>query len=82
MDIVNALLEKTTDVNCVDIDGVTALMWACYDEHENPAILRALLAKGARTDIKDKKGRTAMAWALQKGNTAKAAVLRDAGAAQ
>jgi len=82
INLLKAVLEKTTDINCVDTERLTALMWACYDEHENPVIIRALVDRGANLNMQDKKGQTALAWALKKGNTSKAAILRNAGALQ
>jgi ankyrin repeat protein len=78
--IVKAVAEKTTDINWQDIDGITALMWACYDEHDNPGIIQMLLDRGANPDIKDKKNRTPLTWALQNRNTQKSALLTKAGA--
>ncbi len=80
--VVKALLEKTTDLNCLDIDGITPLMWACFNEHSNPGIIKLLLAKGALVNLRDKKGQTALGWALKKGNTETVAILKKAGAQQ
>ncbi|MGZ8541898.1 MAG: ankyrin repeat domain-containing protein [Chitinophagaceae bacterium] len=80
MDMVNALLEKTKGLNEQDIDGMSILMWAVYSEYDNPAIIQALLDKGAALHLKDKKGNTALGWALKKGNTPTVSLLRRAGA--
>jgi len=80
MDMVKALLEKTNDINEQDIDGMNILMWAIYSEYDNPAIIQALLDKGAVLHLKDKKGNTALGWALKKGNTPTATLLKKAGA--
>jgi ankyrin repeat protein len=80
MDMVKPLLEKTKGINEQDIDGMTILMWAVYSEYDNPAIVQALLDKGATLDLKDKRGNTALAWALKKGNTPTVALLKKAGA--
>ncbi len=77
---VNAVLEATKNVNAVDDGGISALMWAVYNEHDNPAIIKALLDKGANHKIVDKKGLTALAWARKKGNNKTVAVLLEAGA--
>jgi hypothetical protein len=52
------LLEKGTDVNSIDADGRTALMYAAYNGHT--AVLQLLLEKGALIDLKDVNGRTAL----------------------
>ncbi len=80
MEMVKALLPKTTNINEQDIDGITPLMWACYNEHDNPAIIQALLDAGAAVKPEDKKGQTALDWALKKGNSPTVALLKNAGA--
>lgn len=78
--MINALLPKTTRINEQDIDGMTILMWAIYNEYDQPDIIQLLLNKGATFQQKDKNGNTALAWALKKGNTPTAELLRKAGA--
>jgi ankyrin repeat protein len=81
IDAVNAMLKKTKDVNTVDsLAGMTPLMWATYNEHDNPQIIQALLDKGALINMKDKHGSTALSWAMKKGNTATVALLKKYGA--
>ncbi len=80
MEMVKALLEKTTGINEQDIDGMSILMWAIYSEYDNPAVIQALLDKGALLNLKDKQGNTALAWALKKGNTPTTILLKKAGA--
>lgn len=57
-DCVNFLLTKNIDVNSQDISGHTALHDAVLIK--NIDIVKALLKKGARKDIPDKKGLTAI----------------------
>lgn len=78
--LVKTLLPKTKDINLIDTDGLTLLMWAVYNEHDNPEIIQALLDSGADVNIKRKDGSTALSQALKKGNTATVAMLRKAGA--
>ena len=80
IDMAKALLERTSGINEQDIDGMTILMWAIYSEYDNPAIVQALLDKGALLHLKDKEGNTALSWAIKKGNTATVALLKKAGA--
>jgi ankyrin repeat protein len=77
-DIVKAVLKKTADsvINGRDIDGMTALMWALYDEHDNVQVIQALLDRGADVHIKDNKGRTALYWGMKKGNNARVALIK------
>jgi ankyrin repeat protein len=78
---VRALIKKTSDINTIDsIAGMTPLMWAAYNEHDNPQIIQTLLDNGAKINIKAKNGSTALSWAMKKGNTQTVAVLRKAGA--
>jgi uncharacterized protein len=79
LEAVKALVKKTTDINTADgLGGMTALMWAAYDEHDNPQIIQTLLDNGAKVNIKDKNGSTALSWAMKKGNTETVALLMKA----
>ncbi|MEP6951866.1 MAG: ankyrin repeat domain-containing protein, partial [Ginsengibacter sp.] len=81
IEVVKAMLKRTKDINTVDsLAGMTPLMWATYNEHDNPQIIQALLDKGARVNIKAKNGSTALSWAMKKGNTATVALLKKYGA--
>jgi len=78
---VRVLLPKTKNINSKNKRaGMTPLMWATMNEHDDPAIIRAFLDKGARVNSKADDGSTALSWALKKGNTATVALLRKAGA--
>ncbi|MEP7236558.1 MAG: ankyrin repeat domain-containing protein [Ferruginibacter sp.] len=82
-DAVNKLLPLTKSINLQDErSGMTPLMWATYNEHDNPGIIQAFLDKGADINIKAKNGSTALSWALKKGNTQTVALLRKAGATE
>jgi ankyrin repeat protein len=78
---VNALLPGTKNINTTNVRaGMTPLMWATYNEHDNPQIIQAFLDKGADVNIKAKDGSTALSWAMKKGNTETVALLKKAGA--
>ena len=77
---VQAVLKATKNINAVDEGGMNALMWAVYNEHDNTAIIKALLDRGVDVHLKDKKGMTALDWARKKGNTKTLAMLLQAGA--
>ncbi len=57
-----ALLKAGADINEKDRQGMTPLMIAV--QHSNYQIINDLIDQGARTDIKDKKGRTVFDYAL------------------
>jgi len=80
IDMVKPLLPVTKGINEQDIDGTTILMWAIYSEYDNPSIIQLLLDNGALPNLEDKKGQTALTWALKKGNTPTVALLKKAGA--
>jgi ankyrin repeat protein len=81
LEAVKALVKKTSDINTVDgLGGMTPLMWAAYNEHDNPQIIQTLLDNGAKVNMKDKNGSTALSWAMKKGNTETVALLIKAGA--
>ena len=52
------LLKKGVDVNTIDNDGITALMWASYLGHKE--IVSMLLKKGADVNAKDRRNETAL----------------------
>jgi ankyrin repeat protein len=58
---VNKLLEAGTQVNAMDQDGHTALMFAAFNGHSE--IVLALLEGGAGVDRRDLMGRTALLYA-------------------
>ena len=62
------------------VRGITPLMWAVYNEHDNVDIVKAMLDKGANVNLKADDGSTALSWALKKGNTGTVALLKKAGA--
>ena len=57
-ELVKSLLQKKVDINAIDEDGRTALMFAGYNGHTD--IVRILLDEGARVNIRDGLGRTAL----------------------
>jgi len=77
LDIVTDLLGHRADPNIVpkDSTGWTALIGAAHNGHIE--VIRALLDHGADVSIKDKQGKTALAWAEAQGHTQLAQVLRD-----
>jgi ankyrin repeat protein len=79
INIVRWILPFAKNINGQDVDGITTLMWAVYNEHDNPEIVRALLDAGADLSVKDKNGLTALDWAKKKGATATVALLANPG---
>jgi ankyrin repeat protein len=61
-----ALLQAGCDINAVDINGRTPLMYAV--RYQWPAAVRLLLERGANGKLKDKSGLTALDLAKQFGN--------------
>lgn len=72
MEIFKMLLEKTKDVNQSEQDGTTLLMHAANNTQmprENlQEIIKALLERGANKNLKNQKGKTALAIAQEKQN--------------
>jgi ankyrin repeat protein len=62
-DLLKALLDAGADVNAKDGRGMTPLMLAVATNHQNPAAIRLLLARGAATTVQSKSGETAGDWA-------------------
>lgn len=61
------LVEAGADVNWIDGEGVTPLILAAFKGHED--IARLLLEQGADTTIRDQWDRTALDYALRRGDT-------------
>ena len=63
------LISKGADVNHVDTNGMTALLYAASIDFGSPAMIDMLLKAGARTDMKTKQGKTALELARQYKHT-------------
>jgi ankyrin repeat protein len=61
MDAVKLCLELGADVNATNSMGLTALLGAANRGSND--IIELLVQRGARLDVKDKEGRTALRWA-------------------
>jgi len=63
------LISKGADVNHVDGNGMTPLLYAASIDFGSPAMIDMLLKAGARTDMKTKEGKTALDLARQYHHT-------------
>ena len=63
------LITKGADVNHIDTNGMTALLYAASIDFGSPAMIDMLLKMGARTDMKTKDGKTALELARQYKHT-------------
>jgi ankyrin repeat protein len=61
LEAVQLCVDQGMDVNAVNSMGITALHGAANRGSDD--IIRFLVAKGAKVDVKDKEGRTPMTWA-------------------
>ena len=61
LEAVKLCLELGNDVNAINSMGLTALMGAANRGSDD--IIKFLVEKGAKLDVKDKEGRTALTWA-------------------
>lgn len=73
--LLSFLLDHGAEVNTVDLEGGTPLMWAA--EYGQFGVVQALLAHGADPALRDKRGQTALDWAAQMGQDDTVALLRD-----
>ena len=73
------LLDHGADPNARGSRGLTPLMMAAATD-DTAKSAEVLLARHANVDLRDEAGRTALDWALMRGETAVARVLRQAGA--
>jgi len=72
------LLERRTDVNIAQPDGMTALHWAAY--HDDADLVDRLLRAGANARVANRYGVTPLSLACTNGNEAMVTRLLDAGA--
>ena len=66
-DLISTLLAAGADVNAKDVRGMTPLMLAVANDHQNPAVIRMLIEHGADPNVKSKPGDTAADWARKTG---------------
>src|SRR6185437_445246 len=60
---VKLLIDAGANVNARDTRGMTPLMLSISTDRPDPQIIRLLLAKGADTSVRSKRGETALDWA-------------------
>ena len=77
-DSVRSLLEKGTDPNQSQVDGMTALHWAVY--HDDLTTARLLVESGAITGAGNRYGVTPLSLACENGNAEMVELLLRAGA--
>ena len=75
---IRALLDKKSDVNARQADGMTALHWAAY--HDDLDLVKRFLAAGADAKAKSRYDVTPLALACTNGNGEIVAALLAAGA--
>ena len=80
--IVKTLLAHGAEVNAQNVYGYSALLYAVAAEGNEPALLKALLAKDASIHLKAKDGLTPLALASRKGKTETVRLLTQAGATE
>ena len=79
VDVMRAFVDKGVDPACRAARGWTALMLAASANRSNIGALQFLLENGIDVRVKDEDGRTALDWALTRGETEISARLRQAG---
>jgi ankyrin repeat protein len=80
VDGLSLLIDRGANPNVSGPRGLTPLMVAAAANRSDPAPVRVLLDRGADVHARDDSGRTALDWALMRGESQVASVLRLAGA--
>ncbi len=62
-EVIKTLLDAGADPNAKDVRGMTSLMLAVANDHQDRSVIRMLLARGADPTIRSKAGETAADWA-------------------
>ncbi len=75
---VDRYLNNGADVNCKDKNGLTPLIWAAIQGHEE--VVRRLLERGGDLEAKNSNGDTALMWASVMGHKGVVELLLDHGA--
>ena len=75
---VDRYLHEGADVNCRDKDGLTPLIWAAIQGHEE--VVRLLLERGGDLEAKNHNGDTALMWASLMGHKDVVDFMLDRGA--
>ena len=76
--VLERLLKNGGDLNTMDFDGWTPLLWAVMGGHK--AIVQLLFEKGVDINSKDNDGRTPLLWATGSGQEAIVQLLLEKGA--
>jgi ankyrin repeat protein len=79
LDAMRALEKAGVDPKTAGGRGWTALMLAAGDDAPSIPVMQHLLASGVDVNARDEAGRTALDWALTRGETAASELLRRAG---
>jgi ankyrin repeat protein len=80
VEVVRAMINDGVDPNIRGSRGFTPLMMAAAGDVPNPDVVRFLIERGAKVQERDENGHTALDWALIRGETPVASILREAGA--
>jgi ankyrin repeat protein len=62
-ELIAKLLDAGADVNARDVRGMTPLMLALANDHQDKAVIKMLLEHGADSQVKSNAGETALDWA-------------------
>src|SRR5262249_33657182 len=70
------MLDAGADINAKDGRGMTALMFAVAKNHQDPAVIRLLVDRGADLRLQSNAGETAADWARKLGAPAALEILK------
>jgi hypothetical protein len=77
-ELVKTLLDAGADVNAKDGRNMTPLMFAVAKNHQDPAVIRMLIDRGADLTVQSNVGETAADWARKVGAPAGVEILKVA----
>ena len=80
LELLRVMAENGADLQARDISGSTALMWAAFNETDDPSLVEELLRLGLDPTVTNTAGETASTWALRRGHLAVVDALENAGA--
>jgi len=82
LEVVQTLIDAGADVNAKDARNMTPIMLAVATNHQNPAVIRMLLDRGADVAVQSNVGESAADWARKVGAPAGLQLLKVARTAE
>jgi ankyrin repeat protein len=81
-ELIQTLIDAGANVNAKDVRKMTPLMLAVATDHQDPAVIKMMVAHGADPAVKSDAGESAIDWSLRAGSRQGAQLLKAGPAAE